>query len=84
MSDENEKSLETLFWNGEFSQKEREFRSQDLHFSMTVGGLGCIKGEIKGEMSASRYAWLLGSADVCCLVDDTEAGDEFQMSYLAT
>lgn len=31
-------------------------------------------------MSASRHAWLLGSADVCCLVDDTEAGDEFQLS----
>lgn len=53
-------------------------------FSMSVGGLGCIKGEIKGEMSASGYAWVLGSADVCCLVNDTEAGNEFQLSYLAT
>ncbi|KAF5908567.1 Uncharacterized protein DAT39_001635 [Clarias magur] len=51
---------------------------------MSMGGLVCIKGEIKGEMSASRHAWLLGSADVCCLVDDTEAGDEFQLSHLAT
>lgn len=55
-----------------------------MHFSMSVGGLGCIKGDIKGEMSASGYAWLLDSADVCCLVDGTEAVDEFQLSYLAT
>lgn len=84
MSDGDEESLETLLWHGRFSQKERRFRSRDLHFSMSVGGLDCSKGEIKGEMSVSGYAWLLGSADVCCLVDDTEAGEEFQLSYLAT
>lgn len=84
VSDGNKKSLETLLWHEEFGQKERKFNSQDLHFSMSVGGLSCIKGGIKGEMSASGYAWLLGRADVCCLVDDTEAEDEFQLSYLAT
>lgn len=82
MSDGNEKSLDSFLWHGEFSQKERIFKNQDLHFSMSMRALGCIKGEIKGEMSAS--AWLLGSADVSCLVDDTDAADEFQLSYQAT
>lgn len=74
MSDGDEESLETLLWHGRFTQKERRFKSRDLHFSMSVGGLDCSKGEIKGEMSASGYAWLLGSADVCCFLDDKEGG----------